>query len=103
MTSSDVATFLVCLQYLVSFFQCATKVGHNQVLTRGHELGVWEEGKGGGGGGKGEEGQEEGKGGGEKGGGGKQRLAYYNPTHPALVDIQFVFSIIRKWKSGKNG
>ena len=47
MTSSDV-TFLVCLQYLVSFFQCATKVGHNQVFTRGHELGVWEEGKGGG-------------------------------------------------------
>ena len=41
-TLSDV-TFLVCLQYLVSFFQCATKVGHNQVLTRGHELGVWEE------------------------------------------------------------
>ena len=44
-TLSDV-TFLVCLQYLVSFFQCATKVGHNQVLTRGHELGMW---KGGGG------------------------------------------------------
>ena len=61
MTSSDV-TFLVCLQYLVSFFQCATKVGHNQVFTRGHELGVWEEGKGGGGGG--------GAGGGGEGGGG---------------------------------
>ena len=42
-TLSDVVTFLVCLQYLVSFFQCATKVGHNQVLTRGHELGVREE------------------------------------------------------------
>ena len=41
-TLSDV-TFLVCLQYLVSFFQCATKVSHNQVLTRGHELGVWKE------------------------------------------------------------
>ena len=37
---SDFETFLVCLQDLVSFFQCATKVGHNQVLTRGHELGV---------------------------------------------------------------
>ena len=60
MTSSDV-TFLVCLQYLVSFFQCATKVGHNQVLTRGHELGVWEEGKGGGAGGGGEGGGEEGE------------------------------------------
>ena len=59
---------------------------------------------GGGAGGGGEEGGgwREG-GGGEKGGGGKQQLAHYNPTHPALVDIQFVFSIIRKWKSGKNG
>ena len=91
-------------------------MGHNQVLTRGHELGVWEEGKeeeeegkeeGEEEEGKEEEGkgkeEEEGGGGGEKGGGGKQQLAHYNPTHPALVDIQFVFSIIRKWKSGKNG
>ena len=61
---SDVITFLVCLQYLVSFFQCATKVGHNQVLTRGHELGVW---KGGG------------------GAGGEQQLAHYNPIHHTLV------------------
>ena len=85
-------------------------MGDNQVLTRGHELGVWEEGKGGGGGGGGEGGGGEGGGGGggrggggEKGGGGKQQLAHYNPIHPALVDIQFVFSIIRKWKSDKNG
>ena len=79
-------------------------MGHNQVLTRGHELGVWEEGKGGGaggGGGEGGGGGGAGGGGGEKGGGGKQQLAHYNPTHLALVDIQFVFSIIRKWKSSK--
>ena len=95
-------------------------MGHNQVFTRGHELGVWEEGKGGGAGGGGEGGGGGGGGGGgaggggegggrgggrggEKGGGGKQQLAHYNPTHPALVDIQFVFSIIQKWKSGKKG
>ena len=61
---------------------------------RGKEEGQEEEGKGGGGGRGGR---------GEKGGGGKQQLAHYNPTHPALVDIQFVFSIIRSGRAAKMG
>ena len=52
--------------------------------------------------GEGEEEEEEEGGGG--GGGGEKQLAYYNPTHHALVDIQFAFSTIhRSGRAAKNG